>query len=272
MGDAFAVTRPYLPLFRNVPAARPGACRVCHWGPNERRPVREPYEMCASCRRTTGGVFRHTPHVVPISLCARRGDGAQLYDIVARQRDPASPPGGPDRSRFLAATLARFHRAHRACLTRAAGGEFTLVTTVPGTRTERPVEAFHPMPRIVGMVGDLTGLHRPVLLPGDSESALSRLARRESDERAFHVIGRVRGARVLLVDDLFVSGARVQSAAAALFRAGATAVVALVVARLVDPASTSASARNWARASAELFDFERCCLCAPAAGFLGRPA
>lgn len=272
MGDAFAVTQPYLPLFRNVPAACPGVCRVCHSGPDESRAVQEPYEVCASCRRTMGGVFRHTPHVVPISLCARRGEGAQLYDIVARHRGPASPSGGLDRSTFLAATLARFHRAHRTCLTRVAGGEFTLVTTVPGTRPERPVEAFHPMPRVVGMVGDLMGLHRPVLLPGDSGSALGRLARRESDERAFHVIGGVGGARVLLVDDLFVSGARVQSAAAALFRAGATAVVALVVARLVDPASTTTGARIWARASAERFDFERCCLCAPAAGFLGLPA
>ncbi|MFG3436118.1 hypothetical protein ACGF0J_02635 [Nonomuraea sp. NPDC047897] len=272
MGDASAVTQPYLTLFRNVPAADFELCRVCHSRPSERHAGNGPYEVCASCARTTGGVFRHTPHVVPISLCARRGGGTQLYDLVARHRVPASPPGGPDRSTFLAATLARFHRAHRACLTRAAGGEFTLVTTVPGTRVDRPVEAFHPMPRVVGMVGDLTGLHRPVLLPGDSESALARLARRESDERAFHVIGGVGGARVLLVDDLFVSGARTQSAAAALFRAGAAAVVALVVARLVDPASSATSARLWARASAERFDFERCCLCGPAAGILGRPA
>ncbi|MEU8104914.1 phosphoribosyltransferase [Nonomuraea muscovyensis] len=272
MGDASAVTQPYLPVFRNVPAAGPGVCRVCHSGPNERRALKAPYEMCASCRRTTGGVFRHTPHVVPVSLCARRGDGTQLYDIVARHRGPVSPSGGPDRSTFLAATLARFHRAHRACLTRAAGGEFTLVTTVPVTRTDRPVEAFHPMLRVVGMVRDLMRLHRPVLLPGDSESALARLAGRESDDRAFHVIGGVGGARVLLVDDLFVSGARVQSAASALFRAGARAVVALVVARLVDPSSNATSARVWARASAERFDFERCCLCGPAAGCLDRPA
>ncbi|WP_205315053.1 hypothetical protein, partial [Nonomuraea lactucae] len=140
---------------------------------------------------------------------------------MARRGSPPEPAGGLDRCRFLAATVARFHQAHRACLTGLAGGAFTLVATVPGTRTDRPVEAFHPMLRVVGMVAALRDLHRPVLMPGESETAVARLARSQPDERAFHVLGPVGGERVLLLDDLCVSGARARSAASALRRAGA---------------------------------------------------
>ncbi|RSN06599.1 hypothetical protein DMB42_25300 [Nonomuraea sp. WAC 01424] len=249
MGDARAVTEPYLQILREVPPAGPGVCRICHTGTDG------PFELCATCRITTQGLHRHTEHVVPVSLCVRDGDGAQLHAIVTRRRDP---PGSLRRVPFLAATLARFHQAHAACLTRLAGGPFTMVTTLPGTSLDRPVEVFAPMPRVVDLVGDLRRLHRPVLLPG-SAAAAENLARRRPDERAFQVMGRVDGARVLLVDDLFVSGAHVQSAASALHLAGARSVVALVIARLVFPRANGNTARIWGRASAERFSFDRCC-------------
>lgn len=254
MGDARAVTEAYLQIFRNVPAARPGVCRICHTGTEGSSPI------CVVCLRTTQGLYRHTEHVVPISLCVRDGDGAQLHAIVARRKDP---PGNVRRVPFLAATVARFHQAHTACLEGLAGGPFTLVTTLPSTRLDRPIEVFHPMPAVVDMVAALRDLHRPVLMAGDGAAA-EKLARRRPDERAFQVMGRVDGARVLLVDDLFVSGAHVQSAASALYRAGARSVVALVVARLVFPASNENTARLWAEASAERFSFDRCCCGSPA--------
>jgi phosphoribosylpyrophosphate synthetase len=264
MGDAVAVTEAFVHLFRNVPAARPGVCLVCHSGPNESRAAEGPFAICSSCRRTTEGLHGPVRQVVPISLCVHKGDDAQLYDIVARNKRPASPSAGVDRTTFLAATVSRFYRAHATCLAGAAGGPFTLVTTLPGTALDRPIAAFDPMPRVVGMISALRPLYRPVLLPG-GRAAAATLAHRDSDERAFEVLGRLDGRRVLLLDDLFVSGAHVQSAASALHRAGAAAVVALVVARLVVPASNDNSARIWAEASAEPFDFGRCCLRAPAA-------
>lgn len=271
MGDASAVTQPYLPLFRNVPAVRPGVCRICHSGPNESHAAKGPFAVCAGCRRTTAAVRRPTAHVVPISLVCRHGEGRQLYDIVARHRNPPAASGRRDRSTLLAAALARFHRAHRPCLAGAAGGEPTVVTTIPRTAPDRPVEAFDPMPRVVDMVAALRDLHRPVLLPGDP-AAEARLSRHQPDEHAFHVVGRLDGARVLLVDDLLVSGARVQSAASALLGAGAEAVVALVIARLVDPTFNGASARIWAQSSAEPYSFGRCCLCDPASSAVDQPA
>ncbi|MFI6791280.1 hypothetical protein ACIBG4_28515 [Nonomuraea sp. NPDC050383] len=249
------MTERHLGLFRNVPAARPGLCRVCHSAPAE---PHAPACLCAGCHRATAGVHRHTPHVVPVSLCARTGDDRRLYDLVTRRR---SPPGDLTGAALLAATVARFHRAHLPCLTRPAGGPFTLVATVPGAGAERPVEAFDLMPRVVQWVAGLRDLHRPVLMPGGDRAAEEALARHVPDERAFQVLGRLDGERVLLLDELFASGARVQSAASVLYRAGAEAVVALVVARLVDPWADTRVADAWARP----YDFGRCCLCDPAA-------
>jgi hypothetical protein len=255
MGNAraVAVTDAYLQLFRNVPAARTGVCRICHSGPND-----GPFDICSSCRRTTKGLHHPIHHVVPISLCVHRGDDAQLYRIVARNGRTVSV----DRTAFLAATVSRFYRAHATCLSGLAGGPFTLVTTLPSMSADRPVEAFDPMPRVVDLVAALRPLYKPVLMPGDTDAAAT-LARRDSDERAFEVLGRLSGERVLLLADLYVSGAHVQSAASALHLAGAAAVVALVIARLVVPGSNTDSARIWEEASTERFDFNRCCVCDP---------
>ncbi len=52
----------------------------------------------------------------------------------------------------------------------------------------------------------------------------------------------VRGRRALLLDDTYVSGARAQSAAAALRRAGARSVVIVVVGRVLRPDRSPAHA------------------------------
>ncbi|HLX88913.1 MAG TPA: phosphoribosyltransferase family protein, partial [Acidimicrobiales bacterium] len=56
----------------------------------------------------------------------------------------------------------------------------------------------------------------------------------------------VRGRRVLVVDDTWVTGARVRSAAAALDRAGAEVVGLAVVGRTVDPSCSPALSAWWA--------------------------
>ena len=53
--------------------------------------------------------------------------------------------------------------------------------------------------------------------------------------RAAHPALRVAGRRVVLLDDTYVSGARSQSAAAGLRRAGAASVVVVVLGRVVRP-------------------------------------
>lgn len=263
MGDAEAFARDFLPLFRAVPPTRPGVCRICHSGPNNRGDG-EPWPICASCKRTTEHLTGHTEHVVPISLTTKN---TQLYDVLVRRREPFGVAGRRNRLDFLAATVTHFFREHAGCLQGLAGGPFTTVATIPSTRTERPIEAFHHMDKVVGKVGAWARLHRPLLLQAVDAYA-PVLTARESHPAAFRVLGDgvlgdgVKGARVLLVDDLFVSGAHVQSAASALIGRGARAVVALVIARLVNPASRDPySARIWQESGDRPFRFDRCCVC-----------
>ncbi|MFF4779614.1 hypothetical protein ACFY05_43055 [Microtetraspora fusca] len=266
MDDARSVTGHVIHLYRNVPAIRSGVCRICHTGPNNRRDTGEPYDICSSCDRTMRGLYRPATHVVPISLAVQNGDDNGLYKIVARKECVRAAPGWMNRQTVMAATLSRFYQAHEACLTDLAGGAFTLVTSIPSTRRDRPIEAFHILTQVINMVRALKDLHKPQLLLADDEHAPT-LNERNSHPGAFHVLGAqkerqvLRGERVLLVDDLFVSGAHVQSAASTLFEHGAEEVVALVILRVIDPSAQRPNRMAiWQEASAEPFDFDRCCI------------
>ncbi len=82
-----------------------------------------------------------------------------------------------------------------------------------------------------------------------------------ASDLGFTVNASVQGRRVLLVDDTFTSGAEVQSAASALQLAGAAIPAAVVIGRYINPHFNDASNQLWERARAQLFRFERCCLC-----------
>ncbi len=94
----------------------------------------------------------------------------------------------------------------------------------------------------------------PLLRPGPVPLREGR-----ADPDGFTVTEPVAGRRVLLVDDALVTGARLQSAAAALRAAGATVVAGVVLGRLILPGSAAAQ-RLWRRQRAREFTFEACCL------------
>ena len=106
------------------------------------------------------------------------------------------------------------------------------------------------------MVSSLASHYEELLLPG------SRPARhRSADDDAFKVKARIDGRRVLLVDDMFTSGAEVQSAASALQLAGAIVPAAVVIGRFIKPELNEAARVLWQQASDREFAFDRCCLC-----------
>jgi orotate phosphoribosyltransferase len=66
---------------------------------------------------------------------------------------------------------------------------------------------------------------------------------------------------VLLIDDTMTTGAHVQSAASALMLAGATVVAAVPIGRYLNPVRGKEPVRELlAKAKAEVYDFEECCL------------
>ncbi|HEX6925389.1 MAG TPA: hypothetical protein VF167_08160 [Longimicrobiaceae bacterium] len=62
-----------------------------------------------------------------------------------------------------------------------------------------------------------------------------KVPRRSYRPEAFRPVGSVEGARVVLVEDLWVSGAKAVSAAGSLIQAGAHRVVIVPIARMIDP-------------------------------------
>jgi orotate phosphoribosyltransferase-like protein len=86
--------------------------------------------------------------------------------------------------------------------------------------------------------------------------------------RAFSVADHasVRGARIVLLDDTYVSGARAQSAAAALRHAGARSTVIIPVGRVLRPDLVGAHAAYLARVRNLAVRDDQCGRCVPVRG------
>jgi predicted amidophosphoribosyltransferase len=155
----------------------------------------------------------------------------------------------------LAAVLWRHLEAHERCVAHAAGaGAFELVTCVPSGERER--ERHHPLCRIVGE------------LAAPTRARYERLLRRSAGDSSPHVFDggkyettrELDGSSVLLIDDMWTTGANAQSAAAALKKGGARTVAVVVIGRHLN--------RDWhendrrLRSICGAFDWSSCALCA----------
>jgi hypothetical protein len=179
--------------------------------------------------------------VLPAHLCPVPGS---LYTVLMGYKES---PVDEARQRFAPLVLrlfADFLVTHRTCLAEAAGSGVDLVLPVPSSARpgRTPLEA----------VEGLAALCLSSVPPGASWTPRA-LQRAEGDighmrphARAFAVPGSwratVRGARVLLLDDTYVSGARAQSAAAALRHCGARSVLVAPLGRVIRPERFAAHA------------------------------
>jgi hypothetical protein len=225
-----------------APRYGPGVCPRCL------NLTREPSGLCRACH---SGNSRLSV-VVPISYSV---GGEWLHHVIASYKRDADP-SVPDAVFTLAEICDRFLSAHEVCVSAAAGVDgFELVTTVPSGQPDRDVH--HPLRRIIGeMVHATHGRHERLLVCGPVPAAP-----RQFDAARYRATRRLHGEAVLLVDDMWTSGASAQSAAAALLAAGAGSVAAVVIARHLN--------RSWHQNDARLgglgthtFDFRHCALCA----------
>jgi hypothetical protein len=155
----------------------------------------------------------------------------------------------------LAAVLWRFLAQHEACVARTLGvPSFSIVTTVPGTR-KRDDE--HPLARITRtLVHQTRTRYQELLTLGPHASAPERtvLADRYRPTRSL-----TDGPAVLLIDDTWTTGARAQSAAIALHKAGAAEVAVIVIGRHFDRGYGSGES-YYRQARAQHFSWDKCCL------------
>ncbi len=205
--------------------------------------------LCRNCRS-------HQPAaaiVLPISYSV--GSDWLHQTIVAYKR--RADRSVPDAARALATILDGFLVRHEACLASACGmaGRFDLVTTVPSSSVLR--DQRHPLRRVVG---ELTPSARDRFARLLVRSAKPCAARRFDPER-YTATRQLDGERVLLVDDMWTTGASAESAAAVLMAAGAGTVACVAIARHLN--------REWDLNDFRLrqiarrgFSFERCALCA----------
>lgn len=225
--------------FLLAPRRGPGICETC-------LTFTDGYARCYVCSRTPA----HLDVVVPISYSVAH---EQLHHaLVAYKR--LSGEVGRRLQMGLAAVLWRFLEGHERCAARSSGVlGFDIVTTVPSSVPNRGDG--HPLLTIAGeLCGCTRDRHRRLL-------KRSEIATPEHvfDPTKFDALSQLNGESVLLIDDTWTTGANAQSAAAALKRAGAGAVAAVVIGRHLK--------REWQQNNIRLaellepFDWTGCACC-----------
>jgi predicted amidophosphoribosyltransferase len=192
-----------------APRSGPGVCRICF------NLIGSASRVCRACLVSE----HHLDVVVPISYSV---NGSVLHtEIVAYKRH--AEPFVAYAIRDLAAILERFLVVHELCL--GAGKPFDLVTTVPSSDRRR--DRHNQLRRVVAELVPTVGVrHRRVLAPLGVP-----VERRAFNPGRYQALEPLRGQRVLLIDDMWTTGASAQSAAAVLRAAGASYVAAAIIGR-----------------------------------------
>jgi hypothetical protein len=205
-----------------VPGPAPGVCHIC------RGPASGGRSVCFVCRLIARRLGLPLAPVVPVRLCPLPGP---LYTVLLGYKES---PVAEARARFGALVrelLGAFLLAHIGRLEVTMGGPIEMVALVPSTH--------RPGPAPLGLVAGLGETVATVLPTARwSPDLLRRAAHRGGSPPVSHMrphpaafmvapdSAALAGTRVLLLDDTYVSGARSQSAAAALLLAGARPVIA----------------------------------------------
>lgn len=241
------LSEPYAAFMRNPLAPdSPGICGVCLCFTGGR------YPTCYPC----GHQSRHADAVLPISYTGYDG---QLYHALKQYKRRNRTVARQLRLQ-LAAVLWKFLAEHELCLAGAVGADagFSLVTTVPSSDSAR--DEMHPLRSIVGETVGVTHGRFERLLVRSAVDAEKRVVVPEK----FSPSRELDGEAVLLVDDTWVTGASVQSAAGALKAAGAGAVGVVVIGRLIDQTYEDQGERL--EALPRPFDWDICALHSGAVG------
>ena len=220
----------------SVPMLGPDVCPICR---GHRDATQGLCDSCTVCHRNLGSLRP----VVPMSLYAKP---STMRDRLRGYKDNDDASTRRRLSRDVAALVERFFIQHRAALAHRFGS-WDAVCIVPSTDREPP----HPLVQALadhgaGSLGPLEQLLRRG--PGE-------VAHRKAHRLAFEPTAEVAGRRVLLLDDVFTTGARSQSAAYALAEAGAAVSAIVVIARRINPDWRPEVAEWWNRQLAVPFSW-----------------
>ncbi len=206
------------PLLPSPPPADDGpACRVC------RRGVAAGHGLCFCCRRVAGQLG--LPLVPVVALCEYRV-GDRTHQLLRGYKDaPVAEARAACRRRLAAELGGAVAQPDRPPLGRL--GRWDLVAAVPSSHRPGPA----PVEALIESVPSLAAVHRRLL--GRGPAVVDHLV---ADRKGFALLAGTgpdvgRDRRVLLVDDTTTTGARAQSAAAALRLSGGEVAGVLVLGR-----------------------------------------
>jgi hypothetical protein len=188
--------------------------------------------VCFACRLVARRLGVVLAPVLPMQMCPLPGP---LYTVLMGYKEA---PVAEARARFgpiVRSLTAGFLRAHADCVAALAAGRPHFVLPVPST--VRPGGS--PIARIPGLASDVESALPGVRWTGLLCRTREPIGHMHPSARAFAVPPtlrcRVANRRLVLLDDTYVSGARSQSAAAALRLAGASSVVVVALGRVLRP-------------------------------------
>jgi hypothetical protein len=239
MADLAALTAAYSHLLLR-PVLGSGVCETCF-------NLTDGYRRCYACAHLEQWVDL----VVPISYSVAH---EQLHHVLAGYKRWPAPIARQSR-RELTAILERHLHAHETCHAVAAGIEgFNILTTVPAGTPDADVG--QPLRQLVADTAPARDRYSRLLVRSDRTTDP-----RHFDPDRFTATTPLAGESVLLIDDMWTTGASAQSAAAVLKAVGAGTVVALVIGRHVN--------RGWGDNDRILktlerpYDWDRCVSCPP---------
>ena len=231
-----------------VPTVQDGVCDVCH------SVVYDGWETCYVCNQAGRALGSLALDAVSFVTLAPVGE-QMARDLFTYKRP--SVPAGIRRTRtvLLAATLWRWLSKHEACLANASGlqsDRFDIITSVPSTSGR---SGSHPVTAIVsGIVAGTAERYREVLRLNRDD-----VPTREVSRDRFVATTDLSGQAVLLIDDTWTTGAKMQSACAALKLGGATRVGGVAIGRWFKNGFRENTA--WLREVRRTdWSWDRCCL------------
>lgn len=249
MATVVEVTAPYGNVLVPILGRGQDRCVVC------KSVVHSGFSCCYQCNLHQDLLSFTANVVAPIALSVKGGQWA--YELSA-YKNASSLTARQTMEVKIGAVLWRWLDVHESHVAEAAEVEhFPIVTSVPSTSGR----VDHPLPRMLrNVVYPVTNRYYDLLAPNQIYPSGSREAR---DDR--FIAQQLQGQPVLLIDDQWTSGARMQSAAAALRIAGSGPVAVVALGRHFDPRPNGDVYLNAAQsylqtANKQGWDWNRCCL------------
>jgi predicted amidophosphoribosyltransferase len=191
------------------------------------RPVSPPW--CERCGAPTAWPVERCRECTGRRLAFASARAAVLYAGPARTLLRGWKERGVRRAAELAAEVVA---------TRLEPPLADVITAIPPDPVRQLRRGRHPAVELAGALGCRWGIECATLLrraaAGRRQTGLTRIARGDNVRGAFRASGDVRGS-VLLIDDVYTTGATASTAARALLHAGAASVAVVTFARTPRP-------------------------------------